>query len=80
MCELDSTARLTRGMPGGCSDVLSGLLGLRQVEPEEEELEAQTCSWCGSPASLRCSRCKSTWYCCKEHQRMHWREHKITCI
>ena len=28
----------------------------------------------------QCARCKSAFYCCREHQRMHWKNgHKIVC-
>ena len=26
-----------------------------------------------------CMRCKLVHYCCKEHQRLHWPEHKKNC-
>ena len=31
---------------------------------------------------LKCSRCKSVFYCTKEHQRAHWKEggHKRYCV
>lgn len=28
---------------------------------------------------LQCSRCKAVAYCCREHQKQHWSEHKIVC-
>lgn len=34
---------------------------------------------CGKPAGSMCSRCKRTYYCCKECQRAHWRQHKLQC-
>ena len=26
-----------------------------------------------------CSRCQIVYYCCVEHQRLHWKEHKKIC-
>jgi hypothetical protein len=26
---------------------------------------------------MRCSRCKRTYYCCKEHQQEHWKTHRV---
>lgn len=34
------------------------------------------CPVCNGPADNRCSRCKSMFYCSKEHQRQHWKTHK----
>eukprot|EP01033_Poteriospumella_lacustris_P024738 gene24738-gene21409 len=34
---------------------------------------------CGSEASLRCSKCKSVYYCSESHQRQHWKVHKLCC-
>lgn len=28
---------------------------------------------------LRCSRCRSSFYCSKEHQRQDWKKHKLVC-
>lgn len=30
-------------------------------------------------ASNVCSKCKSVWYCGREHQKLHWKEHKKVC-
>ena len=26
-----------------------------------------------------CMKCRLAYYCCKEHQRLHWPEHKKIC-
>lgn len=28
---------------------------------------------------LACSRCRSVWYCSKEHQKADWKRHKVEC-
>lgn len=38
--------------------------------------ELQNCSLKGT---YKCSRCKNTYYCCVEHQKLHWKEHKSSC-
>lgn len=38
------------------------------------------CQLCGSRDNLMlCSRCRSTWYCSKEHQKYDWKYHKLKC-
>eukprot|EP00966_Prymnesium_polylepis_P102990 2385389-Prymnesium_polylepis.1 len=42
----------------------------------------RTCAQCGQqPAArpLRCSQCKSAWYCDQACQRKHWTAHKPEC-
>lgn len=35
---------------------------------------------CSDGRKLRsCARCRVVFYCCKEHQKMHWKEHKRVC-
>jgi hypothetical protein len=34
------------------------------------------CEVCGAFASAKCALCKKAFYCCKEHQVAHWKEHK----
>ena len=46
-----------------------------------------TCAICGATDDeatatslfLRCAGCHSVFYCGKEHQRLHWKEHKLVC-
>lgn len=28
---------------------------------------------------LKCSRCRTSFYCSKEHQKQHWKKHKLIC-
>ena len=41
--------------------------------------ERDQCGLCQSPASHRCSGCKSQWYCCDAHQKAHWSVHRPEC-
>ncbi|KAL7411680.1 hypothetical protein BDY24DRAFT_129356 [Mrakia frigida] len=29
---------------------------------------------------MMCSRCRTVRYCCRAHQKAHWKSHKSTCI
>lgn len=47
---------------------------------------AEVCATCkrsavdaGVSALLRCSACKAVHYCCAEHQKAHWKDHKMAC-
>ena len=42
-------------------------------------MEEPKCADCGDPAKLRCSKCKSSWYCTRECQLKNWKEHKKMC-
>ncbi|KAL9185028.1 hypothetical protein ACHAXT_002805 [Thalassiosira profunda] len=37
------------------------------------------CAVCSAPASKRCTKCKSVWYCGREHQVSDWKAHKARC-
>ncbi|KAJ3647129.1 hypothetical protein Zmor_024665 [Zophobas morio] len=38
-----------------------------------------SCAECQKPADLKCSACKLVAYCCKDHQKKHWKTHKSLC-
>lgn len=40
---------------------------------------AHSCDKCGAPADLRCTACKSVWYCSQACQRAAWKSHKPVC-
>ena len=40
---------------------------------------AFACSFCMSPARLRCNACRSVFYCSRGHQCGHWLVHRVTC-
>ena len=40
------------------------------------------CNLCGKPSGekvLACSVCRSVFYCCREHQKGDWKNHKAIC-
>jgi hypothetical protein len=44
-------------------------------------VDAKTCCFpgCDAEAGERCGRCRVARYCGGEHQRMHWKAHKLLC-
>ncbi|XP_021335268.1 egl nine homolog 1b isoform X1 [Danio rerio] len=49
-------------------------------ESERLERERQFCELCGKMENLmKCGRCRSSFYCSKEHQRQDWKKHKRVC-
>ena len=59
----------------------------RTGEPENNEdadtngTQTKKCSKCGkeSDALMKCTACKCVWYCDKDCQNRHWKEHKKEC-
>nr|XP_040035477.1 egl nine homolog 1 isoform X1 [Gasterosteus aculeatus aculeatus] len=50
------------------------------MEQTDLERDQQYCELCGKMDDLlKCGRCRSSFYCSKEHQKQHWRKHKLTC-
>ncbi|KLO07678.1 hypothetical protein SCHPADRAFT_1001474 [Schizopora paradoxa] len=52
---------------------------MEQESKEDVGSGSQACPICNSPATDRCSKCASAYYCSKEHQKEHWPEHKAKC-
>jgi hypothetical protein len=41
----------------------------------------KACRICNTMENTKaCSRCRKAFYCCTEHQRCHWRTHKLWCV
>lgn len=38
------------------------------------------CPICNQTALKFCGRCRNVWYCGKNHQKQHWKEHKTKCV
>lgn len=52
------------------------------MEKQESDLDRdrQYCELCGKMENLlKCGRCRSSFYCSKEHQKQHWKKHKLIC-
>ena len=37
------------------------------------------CAYCHVQANQRCTGCHETFYCSREHQKLHWKKHKNHC-
>ncbi|XP_057224412.1 egl nine homolog 1 [Malurus melanocephalus] len=63
---------------GGQSESSSG--GSSSGSCSSSERDRQYCELCGKMENLlRCGRCRSSFYCSKEHQRQDWKKHKLIC-
>lgn len=52
------------------------------MEKKQGDLERdrQYCELCGKMENLlKCGRCRSSFYCSKEHQKQDWKKHKLSC-
>ena len=48
--------------------------------PSSELKRLLVCACCGNAANLHfCGRCKKVAYCCVEHQKQSWPQHKAEC-
>lgn len=46
----------------------------------ETEQDRQYCELCGKMENLmKCGRCRSSFYCSKDHQKQDWKKHKQVC-
>ncbi|XP_006638622.2 egl nine homolog 1 isoform X1 [Lepisosteus oculatus] len=44
------------------------------------ERDRQYCELCGKMENLlKCGRCRSSFYCSREHQKQDWKKHKLVC-
>ena len=54
-----------------------------QIIPEpvinDETTDFGECGHCGKSTSLKCTRCKWTYYCNRDHQHKDWKKHNSIC-
>uniref|UniRef100_A0A8B9BBP1 hypoxia-inducible factor-proline dioxygenase n=1 Tax=Anser brachyrhynchus TaxID=132585 RepID=A0A8B9BBP1_9AVES len=68
------------GQGGGGGSSSSGSSGSSSSSSSSSERDRQYCELCGKMENLlRCGRCRSSFYCSKEHQRQDWKKHKLIC-
>jgi len=42
-------------------------------------MEDKKCAVCGDEGLKLCTGCREIRYCSMEHQKLHWKEHKLQC-
>ncbi|XP_028324788.1 egl nine homolog 1 isoform X2 [Gouania willdenowi] len=53
---------------------------MEKQQQSDLEQERQYCELCGKMENLlKCGRCRSSFYCSKDHQKQHWKKHKLSC-
>ncbi|KAK9823875.1 hypothetical protein WJX72_006114 [[Myrmecia] bisecta] len=58
---------------------ISFLVPALPMTPEDTDKVTRKCAACSLPGDKRCARCQEDFYCSKECQSSHWREHKAAC-
>lgn len=56
--------------------------GYRRVKKKtfiKSPTDISRCGYCNDPATLKCNQCKEVFYCNRDHQRIHWVQHKEMC-
>lgn len=68
------------GGGGGSGGAGQGGGSASSSSSSSSERDRQYCELCGKMENLlRCGRCRSSFYCSKEHQRQDWKKHKLIC-
>jgi hypothetical protein len=65
------------------ADILRGLPSAPQRVVKDRHCALPDCLVSGEGLHnnmKKCTRCKAVYYCCKEHQVLHWPEHRLTCV
>ena len=52
---------------------------MEKSENSTEEKNIGPCGFCGALAEVKCANCKSAYYCDRNCQKRHWKEHKTAC-
>lgn len=45
-----------------------------------EKKESGLCGFCGALATVKCAKCRRIFYCDRNCQKRHWKEHKKVCV
>jgi len=57
---------------------------MNKIFKKKEDIKAKDmrfrCELCKKPTLQKCSGCYNSYYCCEEHQTLHWPVHKVSCI
>ncbi|KAM9847679.1 egl nine homolog 1 isoform 2-T3 [Aulostomus maculatus] len=53
---------------------------MEKQKQSDLDRDKQYCELCGKMENLlKCGRCLTSFYCSREHQKQHWKEHKLIC-
>ena len=59
---------------------LSGAIGGDAAAPGSRSQKKKFCAVCGVRANLQaCARCGTAFYCSRDHQQAHWKDHRKDC-
>ena len=57
-----------------------GDMGDTHEEQAVVEQVTKDCAWCGKRTSLKCSRCRHAWLCCKACMKKIHKTHRHICV
>ncbi len=58
------------------------LFQMQMIQAFNDSIDQKVCFWTdctNSSALMRCKKCKRATYCCRNHQKKHWPQHKPLC-
>ena len=67
------------GKEDGSGNKEESVLGAASAQAPTAQAHPCSLPGCSLPGGLRCSACKTAFYCSKKHQRSAWRAHKPEC-
>lgn len=58
---------------------LSGAIDPPIFLKTEKDISKNSCKVCRKQTKFRCSGCHKVYYCCEEHSKLDWAQHKKEC-
>ncbi|RPA81046.1 hypothetical protein BJ508DRAFT_118721 [Ascobolus immersus RN42] len=77
LAETNTTSMGKEADHSDLTDILSTMIQNIRMRPKPGPT---ICGFCDTPKCLvKCGRCRTVWYCGRDCQVSHWKEHKLSC-